>query len=640
MKTVVCCLAAVFLLGALPASGLAAGDGSIAVDPVVISANKIKTKQQNLTASVSVVSESDMEAKQVTSLTDILNTVPGVLYNLSGGLGQYSTVSIRGAAPRYTQYRFDDFPLKDITGTQSDLSMFTSNLLFTPGALGSIEVLKGSQGTLYGSNAMGGVISLFPRKWGSEKESSFRLSGGSYDTIMGDAALSWSDDENYVNFSPMGVKSTGYKHVWYEHMGFVLTAGHKFTEKTSLELTSMASYQDGQMVNSPSRDYTTGKIKHQTKPDDSEHRESHVALVGLTLTHDFSEAWQTRVKTSYTRTSRTYFGQWYRDEGDLYLGEDYYAEILNTIKPLEQLTLLVGADYNGLDITNRNNDYMGGTLKLDEFNNMGSVFGKAIVSLLDDKLTLSLGGRYNYHDEFDGYGTWDVGISYLFPTNTRLYGSVATGYRTPSQYETYGIYNGVRIGNKDLDPETSTTYEVGIEQSLWDKRIQLGAAVYWTDFKDYIGWGDASDAHPDGHYYQTGKGKLRGFETHASVAPIDQLKLELAYTYADSEEKTATGWQRVTNLPYNTVAGTAYVYPVDGLTLALTGRWVDSKLVSVSGSRIEESSYFNMDFAASYDVTEKLSFFGRVNNLFDRDYTNSFYEMPGINFMAGVKFSF
>ena len=177
MNKVLRCLVTLMLLGASPAFAQSDGknDTPVKTSAVVISANKIETSSDKITATVSSISGEDIEAKQVISLTDMLDAMPGIFYNTQGGVGQYSTISIRGAATRYTQFRFDDFPLRDVTGTQADFSMFTSDLLFTPGAMGSIEVLKGAQGTMYGSNAMGGVISLYPQKWGNGQQTSFRL---------------------------------------------------------------------------------------------------------------------------------------------------------------------------------------------------------------------------------------------------------------------------------------------------------------------------------------------------------------------------------------------------------------------------------------------------------------------------------
>ena len=132
----------------------------IRMDEVVVSANKMETAASELTSSVTVITEDDMAAQQARTLVDVLRNVPGVFMGNAQGPAGTNTFMIRGSKSRYTQLRFNGIPLREAGSIDGNFESFLGAFHVVPGAVGRAEVLKGSQGSLYGSSASGGVISL------------------------------------------------------------------------------------------------------------------------------------------------------------------------------------------------------------------------------------------------------------------------------------------------------------------------------------------------------------------------------------------------------------------------------------------------------------------------------------------------
>ncbi len=624
-----------FMACALAWSGLAlAAEQDIALKEVVVSANKIETSASEATAAVSVATAEDMEITQDVTLEDVVSRMPGVFSSTPGGMGQINKIRIRGASNKYTQIRYDDFPLRDVAGTQQDFSAFQSALMLPPGAVDRVEVLKGSQSALYGSSAMGGVVSLFtPQSWGSGTHFSVDGNWGSFNTARLNGQLTYGNDKFYINLTPIMMDTDGYKDIWFHEQSVNLGSGVRLTDNSSLELTLL--YIDGALSAYYSPEWVSGDEVLPQRADPNGRYDNQYMLSGLTYKLAPSRAWDVRLKTSYSHSDRTNNYGW--GSMNFYEGKDYYAELLNSFKAASFLTLLAGGDYEGMQIETSDTF---GTPDVDKFFNSGSVFGKALFSFWDGALDFNLGGRYGMYDRYDGRFTYDLGAAYNFFFGLRLYANMGTGYRTPSPYETYGQDWRGSIGNPDLAPERSVSYEAGLEQRLWDDKIILSGALFKSAFKDLINYTGSG-------YENIDKARSKGFEVSAVFYPHEILKLDLAYTYAKYEEKDGSDWSVPLNAPTKVFAATACLMPLDGLSLGLTGRWQSKSNVQVFSNTwpygstvLEEAGFFTMDLAAEYTIKDTITLYGKVKNLLDRDYTLEYNAMPGINAYAGVRIGF
>lgn len=618
---------------------------ALTLPDLVFSATKNDLPVHRLTRSVSVVTDEVMRDRQTTSVLDGIKQTPGVFVSNQGGPGQMSGVSIRGSRNYDTQFRFDDFPLRDLAATQGDFNPFLGSLMMGEGALGRIEILKGSESTLYGSSAMGGVVSLYsPRKWGSGLEASVRGEAGSFETGRLSADLSYGSDgldggpKWYMHATPTAISTEGYRDIWFKQTGLTAGGGIEISDSTTAEFTSLTTASKGATAN---LGFTPDRAGRQYSSSDEDYFTNRVFLNGLTVNHEFSDIWSSRLKVAYTRSERLYHGLWSSTGTssvgtDTFDGNTFYGEFLNTVHPVDFLTLLGGLEYEGAHVLIRNapSAYSPAN-KTDEKTGNYAAFGKVLFGFFDDTLNINLGGRTSYHTEHDVYTTFDSGVSYLFPTQTKIYGNVASGYRSPSMYEMWGVSFGTVYGNPDLKPEKSMNYEVGFDQSLWDGRAHLGGALFWTNYRDRIAaktWADP--------YENLDRSKVKGWELTASVFPVDWASIDLGFTHAQMENLTpGTGWQDDRSLPDDKAVGTLVVKPIDDLTLALSGRWESSRgKTMITGYK--DDSYVTMDIAAAYKLNRNWEVYGRIDNLFDEDYTVQAYGMPGIAAYGGLRVTF
>ncbi|MCL1916022.1 MAG: TonB-dependent receptor [Desulfovibrionaceae bacterium] len=652
MKKLITALSLLTLLCPAHPSRAAPASREVLLEELVISANKIRTPAEQNTTTVHVVSQEELEAARAHTLEEALGQAPGVYSTTPGGPAMLNRTHIRGAHNDYTQIRLNDFPLRDPTAISGNFSPFQSSLLLPSGSLERLEVLKNAQSTLYGSNAMGGVISLFPAKtWESGNQTDLSLSWGSFSTLEGSARLAWGDERNYLNFTPVYVKSDGFKDIWSEQKAFSLGAGRRLEGGGEMEVNLY--HTDSRFANydSPEIPFGSDSVYPQkavTEPGNS--TDNVFTLAGLTYSLSPMEGWDARLKAAYSRSDRTR-----KDNVDFpypssgitaYKGENWYAEWLNTLSSMEIFTLILGADYENqrMEQSNYDNYSLGGLGFTRASLQSESFFAKGLIRLLDGKLNFDLGGRYNLYDHFDGAFIHSLGAAYLFDCDLRLYANSGAGYRVPTAFEMYGInvWTNQKVGNPDLKPEESLSHEIGIEQKLLDKRLVLNAAYFYTDFKNKIGsvaWGTP--------YYNKDKIRSQGVELTAAFSPLEEITLNLAYVQSKSEEPGNSGWVKtMKHLPERRFSGSLTARPLKCLTLYLGGRWQDQAEITVfdnnifSTTTLSENGFFTMDLAVTCDVNEHLGFFFKINNLLDKKYTLEYNEMPGANFSLGVRASF
>lgn len=651
------------------ASAGAEGSGKIAdlegepilqtAEEMVVTASRSETALSETTKSIEVVDADDRDELQQYFLPELLDNKPGVYLTNTGGLGQWSNISIRGAGPQYTQYQYNGMPLRDAGDTQTTIQYFIEDM-FSGSNLDRVEILKGTNSTLYGSQAMGGVINIIPRKWQSGLAAEWRNEFGPNSTYIGNARVAYGQEKYYVDFNPMYITTDGENYGGpngydYENTGGTIGAGVKFTDSTALEFSGIFSDSDLALGSSPLLDGNGNLVKNQAYS--AEHREGELAQVGLNWSQTLSKEWDYTLKGSYSSTERHYFNlnnpnvDTPGDQSN-YDGEIWYVEMQHNLHLTEWLTLNVGADYeeSTYDGQEPNDPYSGdySAVSYDESWGSKDAFAQAQFALLDRSLFINIGGRYNDHDNFDGEAVWETSAAYIIKaTNTKVHAHVGTGYRTPGLYEIYGgyVWGGTlyTVGNPDLQPEESTGYEVGVDQSFASGKVNLGVTYFETHFDDMIIFD--SWAY---RYENASKGENSGVETYIRVRPWDKVRFDLAYTYIDSRykaDKSASDWTRKEYLPRNKVDFIVTVFPIEKLTMTMDIKWQDEKIVPLYDAgnnkvRWEEDDVTVVNLATTYKALENMDLFARIDNLFDKDYTESGYCMPGRTIFGGVKFHF
>ena len=625
-----------------------------ALEPLVVTATRIQVPQSQLTKSVSVVTARERDEQQQVFLPELLDNQPGVYLRRLGGPGQYSNLTIRGAGSQHIQYQYNGFPLRDAADSQSTLQYFIEDL-YSGSNLKQVEILKGSQSTLYGSQAMGGVVNIIPDKWRRGTGAEVRSEFGEHGYFLGNGRIRHGQETFYVDFNPLflttdGAKNGGDHGYYYENLGFTAGAGFRFTPDLSLEFSSI--YYDTDLALSkvtPSLDAGGDLVKNLADPD--KHREGLLAQYGLTLNHSVTPCWNYSLRGAYTETERHYFWSGVDGNQSNYDGSTAYMETQHNFTVTDWLGLMVGLDYEHSTYDGREprNPSRGdfSPVKFEEDWYTWDLFSLAGFKWLDDSLFLNVGGRFTDHRKFDSRLVGEVSAAYLYkPSGTKVHGQIGSGYRTPSLYEIYGgyLFRGslITIGNPDLEPEKSLGTEIGVEQALLGDVLKIGLTWFRTEFDNLIIYDGFAN-----RYANANEAVAQGFETYLKLMPRTWLRLDLAYTYTDSKYRNEDDdeWVRKEYQPRNQVSGLVTVSLPGDVTVSLRTLWQDETIVPLSTPtwtqvRWEEPSVVTFDAAVSWTFLKKYQAYVRVENLLDEDYTESAYVMPGRSVFGGVRLTF
>ncbi len=177
-----------------------------AVTTMVTTATRTEIPLAKVTKSINVVSRKDMEDAQEYFLPEMIDNIPGVFVKRNGGVGQFSRINMRGADAQYVQFQYNGIPLKDGADLQNTFQPFIQDLYL--GTNHRIEVLRGTNSTLYGSQAMSGVINIIPEKWNKGLNLESRNEFGKRGTYIGSARAAYGQDKYYVDFNPVYVVMT------------------------------------------------------------------------------------------------------------------------------------------------------------------------------------------------------------------------------------------------------------------------------------------------------------------------------------------------------------------------------------------------------------------------------------------------
>jgi vitamin B12 transporter len=622
---------------------------------MVVTATRTETAQEEITKSVSVITAKEAEEQQQPYLPELMGEQPGVYFRQLGGLGQWSSLTIRGASDRNTLFEYNGMPLRDAADSQNTLSYFIEDM-FGTSSLDRVEILKGTNSTLYGSQAMGGVVNIIPKKWQKGFSGELRNEIGPNSTYIGSGRISYGQDRFYFDVNPMYLTTDGEKYggedgFFYRNKGLTAGAGIKTFNNATLEFSAFAFDSKLALGNSPQINTATGKPnKQQADPD--QYRDGLLYQIGLAWNQDVTSNWDYSIKGSYGETERHYFHLNSTDPDDQsnYDGRTTYLETQHNLHLTDWLTFNIGANYEK-DVFNGqepSSPYAGDFTPVRFTKDWTSwdLFSQAQLAFLDRSLLFTVGGRYNTPEAFDGKTVWEASGAYILKaTHTKFHAHVGTGYRTPSLYETYGgyVWNGVlvTIGNEDLVPEESIGYEFGFDQSFLNDKVQAGVTYFSTRFKHWIGF----DSYAY-RYENANRVELSGVESYIRIKPFRWLKANLSYTYTDTRSEESDGdWVRGSYQPHNKLNLVTTVYPTTKLTVACNVAYYDSKLVPLydtSWNQVgwKEPSKWVVDLSGTYKVSKFVDLFVRVKNLFDKDYTESGYQMPGRSVYGGVKLSF
>lgn len=592
-----------------------------------------------LGASVTVLDAQAFDTRQTRQVSDILRDVPGIAVNRAGGVGGLTQVRLRGTEANHVLVLIDGIEVSDPYQGEFDFTTLIAD------EAAKIEVLRGQQSSLYGSDAIGGVIQYLTLTGAEQPGYSARLEGGSFGTISGGArAAGVSGALDYVLTSSAyhsdgtsnaigGTRDLGSDQVgasgklsWSPTETFKLTGvlRYSWTEADFNNTDNdSASPLFGRIVDTPGAYYTA---------------RSFFGLVRAELT-SLEGRWTNALTGQFAdskRSNYSSFGLDFGDHGTRYKGSFESALRFDSDRVKQRVTAAVDVEREEFRNTTPFDYAFQGKRHTD---NVGVVGIYDLV--LDDRLALGGSFRHDFNTRFADATTFRLQGSYRLDTGTRVRAAYGTGIKNPGYFELYGFSDGRYIGNPNLKPEKSKGWEAGIEQAFANGKATIGATYFRSRLTDEI-----FTTYPAPDYVATPDNRetlsrQRGVEVFASARPIPQLRFDLAYTHLRAREDGTVEVRR----PNDIGSANVTVFGKDErwsatLTARYNGEQRDVAFTDPSFApvNVRLADYVLVNLAASVRVGERFELFGRVENLLDEDYQEVFsYASPGRGVYGGVR---
>ena len=595
-------------------------DEELGSETIVVTANRTERAISQVGESVTVVEEEEIVNRQPSDVLDVLRTVPGVTFNRNGGIGTNAGVSIRGAESDQTVVLIDGVKLNDPASPGGGFN-FGPLLL---GNIARVEVVRGSQSVLYGSQAIGGVVNLITREPTEELGMFARAEYGARDTteLTGNVSgrfgpVAASIGASYLHTDGISAFSEargGAERDGFESLGVNGRIDIALSENLSIDLRGF--YADGEVGidGFPAPDYVFADV------DEVSYRNDFVGYAGLNA--DFLDGrFRNRLGFAYTNIDRRNFNFDTDTETFDANGENRRYEYQGVFDAAEFVELVFGAE-------REESDFRSGTDEADVWIN--SVYGQVNLSPVTG-LSLTGGVRYDDHETFGDATTFAASGAYTPNSgDTVVRASYGEGFKAPSLYQIYSTY-----GNPALLPEESESWDVGITHSFLDRRAQIGVTYFERDSTNLIGFVSTATP-PFGFYDNTELASAKGWEFGLAVRPVDGFDVALNYTNIDAIDET-TGNKLARRAEDK--ADLVVDYRMNnGIGIGATVLVVGDSFDNASNTR-RLDGYVVADLRASYGVTEQLEIFGRVENLFDEEYETVYrYGQPGRAVFGGVRF--
>ncbi|MEN9686819.1 MAG: hypothetical protein RLZZ28_2605 [Bacteroidota bacterium] len=599
------------------------------LDEVIVTANKLEQKQSTTGKVITVINKEQIAKSAGKTVAQLLNEQAGLIVNGAlNNTGTVQTVYMRGASAGRTLILMDGIPLNDpstIT-TDFDLNLFSLN------DVERIEICKGAQSTLYGSDAIAGVINIITVKKDAQKPFNLKatLGLGNLATSKTNLQLYGKKDKlsytaRFARLSTNGFSAAqdstgnkGFDKDGYE--GISTNAQVRYQLSPSLTLKSFflySKYQSGidAGVFTDDRDYTINNHSIITGGG-WEYKKGRVSITG---NYQYSELNRNYLNDSMHKTSTIY-------EDNTYFGKSQFVEVYAGIALSKNISLVTGADYR---YNSYNQHYFSVSIfgpYSSEFRdtslNQKAVYASAIINSSDKKFTIEFGGRYNNHSRYGNNSTFTLNPSYQISAQTRLFASVSSGFKAPSLYQ-------LSINDK-LDAEKSINYEAGINWQnsrmqtrlvLFNRKIDNGIDYNYISFK----------------YFNYIKQVVNGLEFEMNFKPSEKLNLTANYTYLNSEEitqnrvttKDTISYDYLLRRPKHGLNLTAGTTVTKGFYASLSGKYVSSRY-DIGGYKKADvllDGYFILSAYAEYSLNNHVKFYADLQNMTNQQ----FFDVRGFN---------
>jgi vitamin B12 transporter len=598
------------------------------LEQVIVTAMRAPTALGDVGDSVTIISGERVRESQKTVMSDLLATTPGVQMSRNGGYGTTTSIRIRGAEGHHTVLLIDGVKLEDPSAPSAGYN-FGNLLVFDD--IERIEIVRGSQSTLWGSQAIGGVVNVVTKQPTAPLSLAIEAEGGSYSTGRVSARVqdagdtfAWRLGGHY--FRTRGVSAFdedlgGDERDGYRNYGFNARGSWQITDTVTAELRS---------------NWWRGRVEQDGFPpptfsfaDTHEYSITRewVNYVGLNV-DALDGRLQHRLGVTFTDIDRRNFDP----DADIEktfdgYGRNWRYEYQGTLAVLDTLHAVFGLEREDSKLrTIAPSSFDPNPEPLQESVALNAAYAQLQYKPVTS-LTLTAGVRRDDHAEFGGHTSVHAAAAFAVSRSTTLRASYGEGFKAPTLFQLYSEY-----GNTDLQPEEGETWDVGLEQRFFDNRFVASVTYFERDTKrmiDFVSCFSAPTARcelqPYGYYENLAKTKADGIELSVTAQLSGQWSVHGNYTWLDAENadrNSVNFGNQLARRPKETAYGEIrYRWNIPLLT-SIGAQYVGRSFDNVANTNVLRA-YTLVDVRAEYEWSKTLQLFGRLENALDKDYATA-----------------
>ncbi len=633
----------IFLLIQLSISAQQTDSVKATFNEIVVTATKTETPYYAIGSSVSVITSKEISERQLKTVVDVLREEPGLSIIEQGGPGKLANVFMRGANSNHTLVIVDGVTMNDASSPNNafDFSSMNTN------DVDRIEIVRGPQSTLYGSDALAGIINIITKHGSNTPEYSFASEGGTNGYYRGNiSALGSTGILRYAIIASKsgtdGISASDFKFGNQEKDGnknnsFTSRFGLDLSPKTKLDFVYKFSQAETSLDQSE---------KYGDDPNYTYNIEEHLFKAGI-KTAFVGNMWRQQFSASLIK--RFSHSLDLTDPSHPNLSSDSYNKAQRVKFNWQNNLHLVENNLITFGIESETETARTSYYSTSEWGPFDSVFPEQSIRTtgfyLQDQINVansfftSVGVRYDNNQKFGGVTTFRIAPAYFFSTTgTKLKMSYGSGFKAPSLFYLFDPM----FGNPDLQPEKSKGWDIGIDQNFKDGKYNFSITYFDLKLENMFGF--------DSNFrtINIAEASSNGFEFSASAIFIQRFSLNASYTYTRTKDeyKLSPDFDKpLLRRPKDQIIIVANYRMNEKANFNLQLRYVgerDDKDFSIYPSaRVTIPDYTLLNLAASYKIFNYLELTARVENLFDKQYEEVlYYGTLGRSFYVGMNLSF
>ena len=568
-------------------------------DDIVISASRVETSRVETGSSITVLDAQYIKDNQARTVAELLQDVPGVSVANSGSFGQPTSVFIRGANSGETLVIIDGVEVNDLSsssGSYDFAHLMADNIE-------RIEVLRGSQSALWGSDAMGGVINIITKKGKAGFNPTASIEIGENNYHKENVSISGATDASHYSLAASNIKTDGISATTvegdddnYENQSLNLKAGHQFNNLFAMDTILRYSNVEYEYDNPYGSDYDSGY--HATNLQRQAKLNANLNLLNKQWQNRLSIAFSDSDREDFSSSDSEYKGQKIKTD----LQSNYYFDTINDFT--QHISVIA---------EHENNKYEYG----EEYKMDASAAVLAYGVDWQKAVFINAAIRGDFNSKFDDTTTYHLDLSAWVNDGTRLHASYGTGSKNPTFYQLYSDY----YGNTDLASEESRSWDAGVEYNFSDVNAYIDLTYFDSHYTDMID--TECDAFWNCTFYNVDEATANGVELTGSLKLTKDFRMSAGYTYMETDN--GDGDELVRRPKHSASINANYKY-TPTLSANIGARYVGDRDNS-DYDDVRLDSYTVTNIGATYQVHKHITLTARLENAFDENYE----EVSGYN---------